>query len=424
MQAYLAAKLGPQLQVSEDEVTRALSADDRNRIADLGKRRADTERRRRTAGKIQALFEVGKAPPTYLLKRGNHLTPGPAVEPGFLAVLGDADLSPATKPQERRRVFARWLTRPGTPASALVARVLVNRVWLHHFGRGVVTTAGNFGYTGAAPSHPELLDGLAAEFIRGGWKIKALHKLIMTSTVYRQASHRCWGVVSPCWGVVSRPRPNTAEQAKAARAEAIDPDNVLLWQMPLRRLDAEAVRDAILAASGAIDPSAGGPSVPLDARPDGLIVVDEKHLPRPTAKWRRSIYLFARRNYHLTLLSTFDAPRMTTNCTQRTQSVVPLQALTMMNNAFVWEQAGLMAQRLARALPDAPVARQVELAFRLTLARRPTPDQTAACAALLVKQTEWFAKADPKSTRAQAAHQALANLCRMLLNTNEFLYID
>jgi len=189
-------------------------------------------------------------------------------------------------------------------------------------------------------------------------------------------------------------------------------------------LDAEAIRDAMLAASGALDPSAGGPSVPLDARPDGLIVVEEKQLPTPTAKWRRSIYLFARRNYHLTLLSTFDAPLMTTNCTQRTQSVVPLQALTMMNNAFVWEQAEVMARRVERALPDAAAARQVELAFRLTLARRPTPAQTAACEALLAKQTEWFARAEPKSTRAQAAHKALTNLCRMLFNTNEFLYIE
>jgi hypothetical protein len=402
VQAYLAAKLGPGLQVSEDEVNKVLSADDRKRIGDLGKRRADMERRRRSSGKIQALFDVGKAPTTYLLKRGNHLTPGPAVEPGFLGVLGNADLPPDIKPQERRLAFARWLTRPGTPASALVARVLVNRVWLHHSGRGIVPTAGNFGHTGASPTHPELLDWLATEFVRSGWKIKALHRLILTSMVYRQASYR----------------------SEAIRAEALDSDNLLLWQMPLRRLDAEAIRDAILAASGALDSSAGGPSVPIEARPDGLIVVDEKQLPTPTAKWRRSIYLFARRNYHLTLLSTFDTPRMATNCTQRTQSVVPLQALTMLNNALVWEQGRLIAQRVARALPDAPLARQVELAFRLTLARRPTPDQTAACEALLVKQTEWFARVAPKSTRAQAAHKALANLCRMLFNTNEFLYID
>jgi hypothetical protein len=407
VQAYLAAKLGPQLQVSEDEVSKALSLDDRNRIADLGQRRAEAERQQRSYGKIHALFDVGPAPTTHLLKRGNLLTPGPAVEPGFLAALGDADLPPGTKPHERRLAFARWLTRPDTPAGALVARVLVNRVWLHHFGRGIVPSAGNFGRTGAAPTHRELLDWLAGEFIRSGWSIKALHRQIMTSTVYRQASHR-----------------SEAEQPGAVRAEAIDPDNVLLWRMPLRRLDAEMVRDAILTASGALDPAAGGPSVPTEARPDGLVVVDEKQLPRPTAKWRRSVYLFARRNYHLTLLNVFDAPLMTGNCTQRTQSVVPLQALTLMNNAFVWEQAELMARRVARELPDAPAARQVELAFRLTLARRPTPDQTAACVALLAEQTAWLAKADPRGTRAQAAHQALANLCRMLFNTNEFLYIE
>src|SRR5262249_5498690 len=146
------------------------------------------------------------------------------------------------------------------------------------------------------------------------------------------------------------------EQIGSVHAEAIDPDNVLLWQMPLRRLDAEGVRDAVLEASGALDPSMGGPSVPTEARPGGLVCVDEKHLPTPTAKWRRSIYLFARRNYHLTVLSVFDAPLMTSNCTQRTQSVVPLQALTMMNNAFVWEQAESMARRVMRVLPGAAAA--------------------------------------------------------------------
>src|SRR5262249_39290830 len=153
--------------------------------------------------------------------------------------LGNPDLPSDTKPSERRLAFARWLTRPGTPASALVARVLVNRVWLHHFGRGLVTTAGNFGHTGAAPTHPELLAWLVAEFIRSGWKIKALHRLILTSTVYRQASH--------------------CSERETEQAQAIDPDNALMWQMPLRRLDAEAIRDAMLAASGALDASAGGP---------------------------------------------------------------------------------------------------------------------------------------------------------------------
>jgi hypothetical protein len=409
VQAYLAQKLGPQLRVSEADVTKALSADDRKRMTDLGQRRAAMARRRRSYGKIQALFDVGQAPTTYLLKRGSYLTPGPAVEPGFLTVLGDADLAPNTPPHERRLTFGRWLTRTDSPAAALVARVFVNRVWLHHFGRGIVTTAGNFGQRGAPPTHPELLDWLAAEFIRSGWKIKALHKLIMTSMVYRQASHRSEAV---------------AEQAKGISAEAIDPDNILLWQMPLRRLEAEAVRDTILAASGALDVTVGGPSVLTDPRPDGTIVVDEKKLTRPTARWRRSVYLLARRNYHPSFLNVFDFPTMISNCTQRMQSVVPLQALTMMNNAFVWEQAALLAQRVERAAPEARAAGQIELAFRWTLARQPTPEQIASSATLLREQTERFAKADPKGPRAQAAQKALANLCRMLLNTNEFLYIE
>jgi hypothetical protein len=385
-----------------------LSAKDKAQIAQVARQRAACEHRRRTYSKIQALYAVGPAPPTHLLLRGSHLLPGPAVEPGFLSALGDADLPPESKSETRRLAFARWLTARDTPAAALVARVFVNRVWHHHFGRGLVSTLGNFGHTGTPPTHPELLDWLAAEFIRSGWQIKALHKRIMTSTVYRQASHRPEAL---------------AEQSRGVSAEAIDPDNALLWQMPLRRLEGEALRDAILAVSGALDATAGGPSVPLDPRPDGMVVVDEKHLATPTAKWRRSVYLFARRNYHLSLFTIFDEPLLTNNCTQRTQSVVPSQALTMMNNVFVNEQAAMLAQRVARAVPDSR-PRQIEWAFRLALARRPTPDQTHYGETWLDEQAARYAQADPRGTPAQAEQRALADLCLMLLNTNEFLYIE
>jgi hypothetical protein len=230
----------------------------------------------------------------------------------------------------------------------------------------------------------------------------------MTSAVYRQAAHRS---------------ETLADQAKGVNPEALDPDNLLLWRMPLRRLEAEAVRDAILAISGALDATAGGPSIPLDPQPSGMVVVDEKHLRSPTDKWRRSVYLLARRNYHLSLLGVFDAPLMTTSCTRRVNSVVPLQALAMMNGAFTWEHAEKLARRVAREA-HGPAARQVELAFRLALARRPTADESASGQELLAQQTGRYAQADPRGTPDQAAQKALANLCLMLLNTNEFLYIE
>ena len=231
----------------------------------------------------------------------------------------------------------------------------------------------------------------------------------MTSTAYRQASRR---------------EETLADQAKGIGPDAIDPDNLLLWRMPLRRLEAEAVRDAILAASGR-------------ARRDGRGARSSRSTPGPTA-WSSStrstcrrrppggggaLYLLARRNYTLSLLSVFDAPLMTTNCTRRVNSVVPLQALAMMNGAFAWEQAERLARRVAGAAP-APAGARSSLAFRLTLTRRPTADEAARGQALLEQQAGRYAQADPKGTPEQAAQKALANLCLMLLNTNEFLYIE
>jgi cytochrome c553 len=414
IQAYLAEKLGPHLRIAPEEVARLLSAAEGARLAELARQRSDLTARKRSFGTIQALIDVGPPPVTHLLKRGNYETPGPVVEPGFLSVLEDAadpgiaTAGAAGTSSGRRLALARWLTLPGSPAAALVARVLVNRVWQHHFGRGIAATPGNFGRMGAAPTHPELLEWLAAEFVESGWRIKPLHRRILTSAVYRQASHR--------------PAP-PADQARGVALEALDPDNQLLGRMPLRRLEAEAVRDALLAASGALDRAEGGPPVPLEARADGMIVVDEKHLPAPTARWRRSLYILARRNYPLSLLGVFDEPVMTGNCTRRVNSAVPLQALTMMNNAFVWDQAERLAQRVARSADPEP-ARRIELAFRLALARRPTRAETAWSAALLDRQAERLSRANPQLPPEQAARHALAHLGLMLFNTNEFLYLE
>jgi hypothetical protein len=225
--------------------------------------------------------------------------------------------------------------------------------------------------------------------------MKSLHKLIVSSSVYRQAS-------------------SITHEHDAQASVAVDPGNQLLWHQRLRRLESEAIRDAILTASGALDPSQGGPPVPIEPHDDGMVVVQTKGQP-PTAAYRRSLYLFARRNYNLTLLGVFDQPVMATNCTRRIQSAVPLQSLTLLNDAFMLEQAERFAARVANLAPSRD--KQIETAFRLALARRPTNEELTAALALLAKVEGRYAG------QPQPERKALTTLCHMLLCTNEFLYV-
>jgi hypothetical protein len=401
VQKYLASKLGPALAVSPKEVHGSLNDAERRTVDALARQVAALKGKRIALGKIQAAWEAGEggAPPTYVFRRGNLVTRGAEVQPGVFAVLDDAEapsLIPAAdagmQSSGRRTAWARGLTRADHP---LTARVFVNRVWQHYFGEGIVATSDNFGHLGSRPTHPELLDWLATEFVRGGWKVKALHRLIVTSTAYRQSS------------------------AHRPGAEGIDPGNQLLWRMRLRRLESEAVRDAVLAVSGRLDRTVGGPPVPIEPHPDGMVVVPDRGLATPTAPWRRSLYLFARRNYNLTLLNVFDQPVMATNCTRRTHSAVPLQSLTLLNDATLLEQADRFAERVAAAA-DTP-QRQVETAFRIAFARPPNPEEAAASAALLDKLRQRYA--GEKLPPERAERQALARLCHMLMCANEFLYV-
>jgi cytochrome c553 len=399
VQKYLADKLGPMLAVPPEEVSRSLNEADRSKVDALGREVAALKGRRLPVGKIQAAWEADVAPPTHVFRRGNLMMPGTEVQPGVFTVLTDP-LSPTlipvvdadAKTSGRRAAWARWLTRPDHP---LTARVFVNRVWQHYFGEGIVATSDNFGHLGARPTHPELLDWLATEFVGGGWKMKDLHRLIVTSSVYRQSSVPQAGPV------------------------AVDPGNQLLWRMRLRRLESEAVRDAVLAVSGQLDRTSGGPPVPIEPHPDGMVVVSAKGLPTPTAPFRRSLYLFARRNYNLTLLNVFDQPVMATNCTRRVHSAVPLQSLTLLNDAFMLDQADRFAARVAAAADSEP--QRIEAAFRLAFAREPGPTEAAASAALLKKLRERYAGED--LSPAEAERKALARLCHMLLCANEFLYV-
>jgi hypothetical protein len=413
VQKYLAGKFESLLKVTPDEVTAALNAAERVTERQLSGQIATAHGRRRTFDKIQALYDVGPPPPTYLLKRGNHDTPGPEVQPGFLSVLCDspigvAELSaasatgsrPAGPTSGRRMVLAKWLTDSKSGASALLARVMVNRIWQHLFGQGIVATPDNFGQLGERPTHPELLEWLSDEFVRSGWRVKPLIKLMMTSTAYRQVARA---------------------SADDARFRTVDPENQLLSHARLRRLDSEVIRDAILAVSGKLDRTMGGPPVPQEARPDGMVVVSEKGNPSPNAKSRRCVYLVTRRKYPLTLLRVFDQPTVATNCTRRDASAVPLQSLTMLNDPFVLEQAEHFAARVARTAENVR-DKQIELAFRLALARRPSGAEAKWCAEHLEKQASIYRAAKLPADQAEA--KALTSLCHTLLNSSEFLYAE
>jgi hypothetical protein len=404
IQKYLAGKFEKSLLVSAAEVAAALSPKERATVASLEKQLTALSGQRRSWGKIQALFDVGPPPPTHLLRRGDHNSPRAEVQPGFIKVLTDGDRPvaiPAPAPpgsSGRRLALAQWLTQPKSRAAGLLARVLVNRLWQHLFGEGLVPTPENFGLSGTPPTHPELLEWLASEFAEQGWRIKPMIRLMMTSTAYRQASR----------------------VAKNPPAEKTDPANQLLWKMRLRRLEAEAIRDGMLSASGQLNTAVEGAPVPIKSRLDGMVVIDARALPTPSARNRRSIYLVSRRAYNLSLLSAFDQPLVAVNCASRDVSALALQSLTMMNDAFVVEQAGHLARRVMRAagVKDS----YVQLAFRYVLARTPTAVEEEVGARLLRDQASLFAAA--KMSARDAEERALAQLCHVLFNTSEFLYVE
>ena len=268
-------------------------------------------------------------------------------------------------------------------------------MWQQHFRRGIVATADNFGYTGDDPSHPELLDYLAAEFVRGGWSMKALHRLILRSAVYRQSS-------------------TTSEKARE-----IDPDNILLSHFPLLRLDAESVRDAMLAVGGELDLRSGGPYVPTQA------AARWRRGRRRAARraHRRSIYLQRARSKILSMLDVFDAPRIVTNCTRRAPSTIPLQSLSVLNSEFVTARAQALAERVKREFKGrrrrhATRTRESPTPICLTVGRG--PDEAERTAA------RQFLETQPRSIRIRRtrSERAWQDFCHMLLASNAFLYIE
>jgi hypothetical protein len=403
VQKYLAGKFEAGVRVKPEEVTAALGAADKAAAATIQQRIAGLTKERRSFGKIQALYDVGPPPRTHLLKRGNYERPGEEVQPGFLTALSDSAgpasrTGPAGPTSGRRLALANWLTEPNSRAAALLSRVMVNRLWQHLFGRGLVPTPENLGQSGEPPTHPELLEWLSSEFVRGGWRVKPMLRLMMMSSAYRQSS-----------------------QSLSVTGNERDPANQLLWRMRLRRLEAEAIRDSILAVSGRLDLRMGGSPVLLNALPSGLVVIEDKNLLDAASKDRRSVYLLFRRAYNLSLLSIFDQPPVALNCPSRDASAVPLQSLTMLNDPFLVEQAKHFAERLLRSgVPSGKPA--IDAAFRLALARPPDAAEVAICSQLLTRQSAAFRQAG--RSPSEADRLALVQLCHTLLNTSEFLYIE
>lgn len=357
---------------------------------------------------VRALYEMGgEASGAYLLRRGDALAPGEEVQPGVPSVL-TASLKPYRVPAKgepggpvgdssgRRLALAEWITQPNHP---LTARVIVNRIWMHYFGRGIVATPANFGKTGSPPSHPELLDWLATELVRNQWSLKSIHRLILHSSAFRQTSRVAPGL------------------------ETKDPDNVLLSRMALRRMDADSLYDSVLKVTGQLDGTRFGPASPIEVKPDGEVV------PKGSPKgYRRALYVLQRRRTPVTMLETFDTPSMTPNCIERPRSVVATQALQLMNSAATMEHARQLAGRI---LDEAPGRRdaQIQEAYLRVLSRAASSAEVARAAAAMDEfETMWKPQLDkrreagPRSVLAQ--WMALSDVIHTLLNSGEFSYVD
>ncbi len=374
-------------------------------LAQLAERKKALERElgavksRRTPrpDRIAWMTDVSAEPPVVpLLKRGNPKTPGEPVNPdvpGFLKVGGRGAewVSPGSDSATtgRRLAWSRWLTEPGSAQSALLARVTVNRIWQHYFGVGLVTTPDNFGRSGAPPSNAGLLDALARVLVDSGWSLKAVHRAIARSAVFRQSA------------------------APQVAGVSIDPADTWLWRYPVHRLDAEAVRDSMLAVAGILGPKASGPYVPTPRQSDGEVVVEESRADA----FSRSVFLQHRRTQVPTFLGNFDAPSVVFNCTRRAGTTMPLQSLSLLNSEFTRNRGADLARRLDREAGEGD-DRRVDLGFRLTCGRMPDASERTAALRFLDRQRAAYAG------QPEAERQVWNDFCQSLLGLNAFLYLE
>jgi len=371
--------------VSAKEVIASLKGEDRVRHQALQKELQTF------AGKKPAPLPVamglknkpGAPAKTFLLRRGELHSPADLIEPAWPVILSpDFEAKPLDLPDSphgtgRRAALASWMASPDNP---LTARVFVNRVWQHHFGRGIVPTASDFGVRGEPPTHPELLDWLAVEFVAKGWDIKQLHRLMLTSATYQQST------------------------LPSAASRKLDPENRLFSRMQRLRLEGEIVRDTLLAVSGRLNPKRGGPGVfPPLPEELGAAAKGWTTSPDPSDHTRRSIYIFARRNLRFPFLEALDLPDSNLSCPKRERSTSAPQALALLNSADVVAAAHALSKRLQSEADSAED--RITLAYRLTLGRPPDDEERSLAREFL-------------------ADSPLSEFCRALFNLNEFVYLD
>lgn len=352
---------------------------DSSERAELLKRRAELRGRLAGLGATMKVYAgtFTQPGPTHLLVRGDPTRKGAQVAPASIATVGPRlTLDPSAPESARRAALAHWLADPANP---LPARVMVNRLWHYHFGRGIVATPSDFGFNGTPPSHPELLDWLASRFIAGGWRLKPIHRLIVQSAAYRQSS------------------------AMNEKAQGVDRDNRLLWRMTPRRLEAESIRDAIVTTSGRLDPRMGGPGYNIWEKNTNYVAVYKPRATLDAGDFRRMVYQFKPRSQQDPTFGAFDCPDAALVAPRRNVSTTALQALNLLNAGFMIQQAGFFADRLrTEAGPDP--AHQAERGFQLAFGRAPTSTERNAAARLI-------------------AQHGTAAFCRALYNANEFVYV-
>ena len=384
-QKELVAKTARQVGISASDLTNALSEPEKVQQRDLQARIKKLESQKPAMPIAIGIQDAkGPAPKTYLLARGELSNPSNEVHPGFPIILSSGQKTVPARVEAksgsstgRRTALANWIASDGNP---LTSRVMVNRIWQHHFGRGIVPTTSDFGVHGEAPSHPELLDWLAFTFREGGWSIKQMHKLMLLSATYQQTS-----LVAP--DILKK-----------------DPENRYVARMNRLRLEGEIIRDNLLAVSGRLNPKLGGPGVfpPIPAEAlkgaTGWIVSPDKQ-----DHYRRSIYIFARRNLRFPFLETFDLPDSNLSCPKRERSTTAPQALALLNASDVIQAAEALAANVAKAATTDED--HVAMAYRMALGRRPS-------------------EVEAKIARRFLEKSPMSELCRAMFNLNEFVYLD
>jgi len=385
--------------------------------------------------KVYATISEPVPPAVRVQRRGNPEDAQQEVTPGAMAWTKHAAVDfggNATHEGERRVAFAKWITEPANP---LTRRVLVNRLWHHHFGQGIVNTPSDFGLGGDRPSHPELLDWLAGEFLKGGWSLKHMHRLICTSAAYRQSSVAAEGTrraipetgerkpeigkadaagenlpeiraersETAAGGGGANPKSEIQSARLLPSAATVDAQNRLLWRQNPRRLDAESLRDAVLAVSGKLNLERGGPGFRDFNYTEAYAPIYDYITPDRPELWRRSIYRFIVRTTPHQFMSTLDCPDPANLTPARVQTTTALQALTLSNNEFMLQQARHLAMRIENEIGSREAA--IRRAFALAFQRAATDAEVRAASPLV-------------------AAQGLFALCRMLMNANEFTYFD